>query len=233
MRIVIFRAMFTIIFVNSHLVSLSESSVHCLLFKNIYEYIMIKIWVNRKVWKIEICIKQKSILKSGSDVSFLSFSFHIFHQFEDFSLLFLLDSVLSPETKEERIENKDSDNCQTVNENFLFFNSFLTINFLNILFAFLNVFMMDVPLANLIVKQIFEGFGSVNLELSCIVSIKLSNSKSHSLLLVHLSELCLLMQSYLQLKNKVLIQNLFVSSFWKTFRITHLYLFAPVQKYHM
>lgn len=146
-------------------------------------------------------MKCKSILKSGPDISLLSFSFHIFHKFKYFSFLFLFNPILGPETKQERIKDHRSNNGNCVYDKLLFFYSLLTVKFLNRLFFFLNIIMMHIPLSDLVIKKIFKRLGSVNFQLCSIICIQFPYPESHSLLLVHFPKLSLLMQSYLYLVN--------------------------------
>jgi hypothetical protein len=100
----------------------------------------------------------KSILKSGPDVCLFGLDLHILHQFEHLFFLFLLQSILGPKTEEQRVKDQRSNDCQCVYQNFLLPDAFLTVKLFDSLAPGFHVFMVDVPLPDLVIQQIFERF---------------------------------------------------------------------------
>ena len=147
MRILIFSSLFSIIFINTHSIGLSKSTLH---------FICVKLYKVNLCFINEVCNKNildsKSILKSGSDISLLSLNSHVLHQFKYFLLLFLFKTILCPETEQQRIEYYHPDHCQCINQNFLFFYTFFTVKFLNIFDLFLDVFVMNISLIDLVIE---------------------------------------------------------------------------------
>ena len=111
--VVVLGSFLCVEFVDADFVCLSESALHFiwLIYKikikvNFLSnfFIWIHIFSSKHIqytnYELEIHKVSLSILKPGPDVCLLGLDLHIFHQFQDLSLLFLLKPVFSPKTKE-------------------------------------------------------------------------------------------------------------------------------------